>query len=289
MIVDKGAAPLRYVRQDAELLASRFAAIPSGHLWRRVTTDILAEEEISPPGVEQALARVGASLVPEDLLVLYLAGHGNGEGLAMKTGTLLWKDLALWLGRLRCRVLVLVDACRTGALPENRVDADGAFSSLLTAREAGVALLAASRSWRDTYESDRLGHGIFALALAAAFSAPADTNGDGLVSLFELRDTVQREAHALSWQEYEAEMRSWRKALAAGPAPDEVLDEAYSRIIQLPHVPWVPRLEEFGDILLFPIPAGEDRSRSRTETLTFPAETWGASRSERPGSRCPRL
>ncbi len=267
--VDDGDAefPLSYPHADAQYLSRLFAGIPTGKYWSQVDVRVPSPEDLTPDGIHTALATVAEELSYEDLLIVYLAGHGSrakktGEfAFATAGGPLRWRDFGQWLGEVKSRIIVLLDACHAGSLgrPEATSN-DRLAAELFDQRGYGLLVFSASRSWQETYEWPRLKRGNFAHAMTAGFSASADLNHDAVISLREFAVAVGDEAERVSRAEFDTAMDYLRKlysqgAFHLGEMQDvaQPADESFSKIIKMPHRPWLARLDSFGDIPLIPI------------------------------------
>src|SRR5262249_28651934 len=114
------------------------------------------------------------AMQPEDLAVVFFAGHGaklavtdettlvTGEVLAKNDGVdarsleqtgLKWSSLGASLERLPGRVLVLLDACHSGHFTQELIVPNGAMVSELSRRgRAGVVVFAASKGKQVSWE-----------------------------------------------------------------------------------------------------------------------------------------
>jgi len=139
---------LKYPYEDAKLLASQFAKMKKGKYWNKIQTQV--PEKITRKGIKKALRRLSSKLTANDLLIIYLSGHGrrdaNGEHFFVTNkGEISWKKLAKWLGKIKARTLVLLDACRAGNVQSQ-------VANLIGKRDTGILVFAAARSWQNTYE-----------------------------------------------------------------------------------------------------------------------------------------
>lgn len=165
---------------------------------------------------------------PDDLVVIFLAGHGitnvvdggtyaylchdaelglstpDGEPVPSGSGAIGWTDLAA-LADLPCRKLALIDTCHSGAL--------GPGARSVTVREFQenmVVVLAAAADDEASQEADEWGHGAFTKALLEGLEGKADVGGsrsgvkrlapgrDGIVSLKELVRYVENRVPQLT-------------------------------------------------------------------------------------------
>jgi WD40 repeat protein len=183
---------------------------------------ILVNQEVTRAGwkraIEELAEKVGDEIVPDDLLVVFLAGHGmNDSGKysylchdaeltvtagrdpqASPAGSITWDDFDV-LQRIPCRKLAIVDTCHSGAL--------GPAARSTTVREFQenmILVLAAASDEEPSQESGAWGHGAFTKTLLEALDGAADVGRtaesaakdaerpDGVVSLDEVVDYVLR-------------------------------------------------------------------------------------------------
>ena len=178
---------------------------------------LLADEAVTRRGFRDTARRMAdacraADVGPDDLLVIFMAGHGliNGgeqpeyvflchdfDGKAVKDDgvgapvvrrddVIAWDDFAD-LERLPCRKLALVDSCHSGGLGrESRGD------SIRDFQENVIVVVAAAADDQSSWESDVWQHGAFTKSLLDALEGSADGRpgdaADGVVSLHEVID-----------------------------------------------------------------------------------------------------
>jgi len=183
---------------------------------------LLADGEVTKVGWTGSARQVAeacrqADVGPDDILVLFLAGHGITTGgdspqyaflchdldvrtigedragnlLPARSQVLLWEDLAE-VQELPCRKLALVDTCHSGALGPG-----GRGTTLRDFQENLVVVVAAAADDEKSLESKAWGHGAFTKSLLEALGGAADGHGihgrDGVVTLHEVIDfTLER-------------------------------------------------------------------------------------------------
>ena len=228
---------LAYAHADALDLGAALAKLPG---FGRVHVATFTDADATRDSLARARAALAGARV-DDVVVLFVAGHGvhaNDPGatfyyltyeadLANLAATAArFEDIeALLYGVAARRRLLLIDACESGDLEEERVPGAAALAAargvqarslrgavrseaasattraLRTDRErfiyqdlgrrAGAVVFASSRGDESSYESAQLGHGVFTFELLAALSgSAADRNGDGRTSTEELRRHV---------------------------------------------------------------------------------------------------
>jgi tetratricopeptide (TPR) repeat protein len=202
---------LEFAHRDAEAFAS-FLRTPSGGGFPSSQLTLLTNQNATLSSIRSALGTtLPRSVEPEDMVVIFFAGHGVVEG--ERDGYLLAHDsdpqnlyaTALQLSelnriiteRLKARSVILIaDACHSGQL---------GWTSRGTAAETvmvnryldevgksgkGVFRLLASRADQRSYEDKRWGggHGCFTWFLLEGLKGRADRDGDGFVRAGELLD-----------------------------------------------------------------------------------------------------
>ena len=191
---------LNFARQDAESIAEFFSG-QKGGVYKQVHIKTLLDEEAVRDGIESNLAQLMEKTKPNDLAVLFLAGHGrdNGRGdyyflshdASLEDQASLgvsWHVFREFLTKTPSRVILMADTCRSGGITgSRRLDSDmtGALKEIV-ASGTGVAVLAASTGREDSKESPKWGHGAFTLAVLEGLKGGADYNHDNMIDLFEL-------------------------------------------------------------------------------------------------------
>ncbi len=155
---------------------------------------------------------------PEDVVILYLAGHGESAGSnwyflphdivyperaeeLQKKGLSSQeiRDLVMQIGAKK--VLLLMDACKSGfalqAFASRGVNERQALAQL--ARANGVHVVAASNKDQFASEVQELGHGVFTYTLLEGLKGQADGSPkDGVVTVRELLAFVESQLPELS-------------------------------------------------------------------------------------------
>lgn len=200
------AQQLRAADQDARALAETFAArAGAGQSYARAQVTLLSNEQVTFASVRSALDTL-AAMRPDDLAVVFFAGHGIKLSAAsdmlfltsptalttesIETNGVRWGEIAMRLTKARGRVVVLIDACHAGHLSQELVVQNGALAGALVREgRAGLVVYAASKGRQESLEEGD--HGIFTRALLDSLDAPeTDRDGDGAVQLSELLDAT---------------------------------------------------------------------------------------------------
>jgi WD40 repeat protein len=211
---------LDFADQDAQDVASALVNT-QGSLYADVVAQTLRNDEATTPGIFDALATMRAGMAGgegRDLAVVMFSGHGamvDGKfylltyGVDARTAARI-KASALSIADFRDelralghygRVLVLLDACRSGA-----ATADGASlplnAEVLRAALAGanVTVLTSSSGGEASREDARWNNGAFTEVLLDALGSAADTDRNGLVSITELTEYLTTRVPQLTGQ-----------------------------------------------------------------------------------------
>ena len=141
------------------------------------------------------------SAPPNDVLVVYLAGHGEivgddwyflphdfvftPEGIK-KTGisATTWRDLLSRVGPQR--VMILIDSCKSGGSIDTLATAIDRRLLRSLGRDSGVAILAGARADQSAGEFPQLHHGAFTYVLLQGVGGKADSQHNGQITTNEL-------------------------------------------------------------------------------------------------------
>ena len=165
----------------------------------------------------------------DDMVIIYFAGHGaterdmmspDGDGLEkyllpygadpndLYATALPMREVAHILHRIRSERLVFVaDACYSGASGGRTVSTGGVRANLSDrflerlAGGKGKVIITASSANEVSAEKDELGHGVFTYYLVQGLKGPADTDGDGLITVDEVYRYVSQMVPAATGQE----------------------------------------------------------------------------------------
>lgn len=194
---------LNYAEHDARDLASALVNTQD-RLYAQVLPQMLPDKEATKAGILRALAAMRSGLERgggNDLAIVHFSGHGaliDGklyllpydvdarDVVGIKTGALSIDDLKGELLELakRGRVLVLLDACHSGATTMDGATLDMDSSRLRTEiAAANVTVLTSSSGQQISREDPAWGHGAFTKTLLDALNDPAaDIDRTGLIS-----------------------------------------------------------------------------------------------------------
>lgn len=220
---------LEFPVDDAHAVSQALSLRSTG-LYQMQPAVILADADVTRENWQEVFATFvaelrAADLGPNDLVVVFLAGHGFYDESTQRfylvacdvtrsdlaAGRLEkcipWSDLHA-LADLTCRKLAMVDACESGMI----------LPGIRTLQEDMVLTLTAAADNKPSLEHESWGHGAFTKALLEAIAqGHADTSADRLVSLAETVTYVQSRVPELTLQ---------RSSIAQRPqfAPEALLE-----------------------------------------------------------------
>jgi len=228
-----GLKNLRFAHRDAKEVWQQLRNSKAPR-WPEANMRLLTNEQATKRGVEEALLTFLKKAQEEDVVLIFLSGHGaldparpwNYYFLCHDTDPRKLESTAFPMWRIEealkrkiiraRRVVVLADACHAGGFrPEGLKDLEvvsrNVNDSLGLLAQGGHRLVLTSCGSRELSREDASwggGHGAFACALVRGLSGVADAtaaknknaagNGDGKVGLAELVSYVKREVGDLT-------------------------------------------------------------------------------------------
>jgi WD40 repeat protein len=166
------------------------------------------DKDVTRAGVLKGLDWLKENVKPQDLAVVFYAGHGHTDEASGKfymltidmdpdnldKTTVTGDDLKKALMDLPCRVILMLDACHSagvGPLRIKRAHAplDGLQRSFAD-EEVGVVVWVAAQGPETSREDDKLRHGYFTLAVMEGLAGKASMNKKGEVHLSALDQYV---------------------------------------------------------------------------------------------------
>ncbi len=193
---------------DAMAVTGYFTSTSS--IFTTISKTRLFDSEASQHGINHMLATM-AEIPAQDSIILYFAGHGEtvqdewffipydlstlkgkesirAKGISSKK---LQESISSSQAR---RVLLLLDACKSGAAMHAFSTFEDQRPFALLSRATGIHIAAASTSQQYASELEDLGHGIFTFTLLTALQGKADLQPtDGRISVLEVLDYINRE------------------------------------------------------------------------------------------------
>jgi hypothetical protein len=185
---------LDYGTPDALAILNRFDQSSSGVFGRAIALQLTDESATRAKIIEvfSSLQR----FAPEDVLVVYLAGHGEiignewyllpqdvvfSQAGISQTGisATMLRDMLARVGPQR--VLVMIDSCKSGGAADALATSMDRRVLRSIGRDTGVAILAAARPDQNAAEIPRLGHGAFTYVILEGLGGGRVT-ADGLLN-----------------------------------------------------------------------------------------------------------
>lgn len=229
---DAGLSNLDYADDDARAIAD-FLKTPGGGGFLPADTKLLIDRDASITALRSALNETAKKAGRNDLVFIFLAGHGAPDPLSAQNLYFLFYDtkvvdmertafpmaeLKRYLDTqiLADRVFVVIDTCHSAGVNQNTKSlvtgrqltqpgdennlSNFALSNQLF-KERGRAVITSSDVNEVSRESSKWGnHGVFTWALLQGLNGAADLNDDHLVTAGELfqytRSTVQNATNA---------------------------------------------------------------------------------------------
>lgn len=207
-----GGLNLRYADRDGEAIRD-FLIQKGGFSPDRVR--FLSNQHATYQEIRTALFNFLAATQPEDMVLIFLAGHGVQDATNPDNYFFLAHDsevknlggtaIPMWdLGNVMDytiraqRILVLADTCHSGAALDRGGPSDGRnlnfFNKYLEvlAKKKGRLVLTASQAHESSLETTKLAHGVFTHSILLGLGGAADDNpADGVVTAGELVDYVR--------------------------------------------------------------------------------------------------
>ncbi len=230
---DAGLRNLSFAADDARSMAA-FLRSPEGGKFSPNDIRLLINEDASIAAVRSALNETAKSARAEDLIFIYIAGHGAPDPFSSRNLYFLFNDTkvvdmertAFPMSELKQlletqvsaqRVLVFIDTCHSAGVNqrsksivsdrdlEREGDENNISNFFLTKqlyKQSGRAVLTSSDINEVSQESSRWGnHGVFTWALLEGLKGKADYNGDHIITAGEAfqytRATVQAATGAM--------------------------------------------------------------------------------------------
>jgi hypothetical protein len=216
------ALQLLYPANDAKGLVE--AVSKSGReLFDNINVEYILEQNATKSNIMAAFKKVSQSVQPDDVFILYMAGHGlNVEGSyfffpwelvytgddSVRREAITRDELQRLLARVKAKkAVVLLDTCNAGAFSDSNfrgIVEKTAIYKLV--RSTGRATIMASNDDQAALEGYN-GHGVFTWALIEGIYGAADTNGDKNreTTVKEIADFVMDEVPKITMEKWQYE------------------------------------------------------------------------------------
>jgi hypothetical protein len=195
---------LKGCKNDAVNLSQRLTD-QEGKLFAKVAPQVLADEQATGNNTRQAMERIRKQGKAGDWIVLVLSGHADIDSngalpgrwyfLLHDGGKLSAAELLEWTDALAAegkKVWIIVDACHAGQL---RLNAQELLERYQDPRGGGILLMLASMPRQQGLCLGQFGS--YAQAVNEALAGDGDLNGDGVVTLREVRHYAYHRTYEL--------------------------------------------------------------------------------------------
>ena len=187
-------------------------------MYREVDIKLLTRrEETALPRIDAEIQALVKRARPEDVVVIYLAGHGKapdgknyhfipadfiydgpeafnrGKTLSQERLEVMLKDLGAG------KRLLILDTCDSGSATDSRAgDTEQKDAIARLMRSTGRHILAAASPQGKALENGVQGHGVYTFALLEGLAGKADPNNTGMIEIDALADYVSRRVPELT-------------------------------------------------------------------------------------------
>lgn len=184
---------LGYAAKDAADLAAALRG-QAGRLFASVEARVLQDEAAGLPAVRAGLRWLAASAGPRDVAVLFLSGHGVGDGRryaflpqdgdpAAPSLQLDGEELRRTLASIPGRALLFLDSCHAGGVLPGAPALTSRFVNELASHESGVVVFVSATARQAAKESAEWKNGAFTRALLEGLAGQADGRRTGRVTV----------------------------------------------------------------------------------------------------------
>jgi hypothetical protein len=198
---------LAFARADAQAIA-KFFTERGQKLFAAVSASSLVDDQATRANILQALTTIADRARPEDVVLLYFAGHGMSVEQTyfllpydMQDESSLDSDVRKFglsdrvlvdaLRKIKALKKVLVlDACGAAAATALEILARGPAAERaaleMLARAEGIFIIAASTPQQEAIEIPELGHGVLTYAILSGLGVGSDAVGRDVVTMHQL-------------------------------------------------------------------------------------------------------
>ncbi|MGE3832320.1 MAG: caspase family protein, partial [Parvibaculaceae bacterium] len=174
-----------------------------GKLYEAVETRLLLNKDATADNIRGALSWLEEKVGPEDVGLLFLAGHGvtdakqrfyflpvggNPDPDKLRATAVSESEIRESIASIAGRMLFFIDACHSAkSLDADQSDADvTAVINRMARADSGVVMFASSQGRELSLESPEWKHGAFTAVLLSGVAGGADYEKDGAITTAEL-------------------------------------------------------------------------------------------------------
>jgi WD40 repeat protein len=202
---------LAFAAKDARDFAESLRA-QDGALYQSVDIETLADADASKPAIETALLKLRKKAGPDDLTIVFLAGHGVTDAAQdfyylgadaeldddlLAATAVSGETIRKGLARVPGRVVLFMDTCHSGDGVTSRADMSRATNELAE-ESAGLVMFASSQGREVSFERSDWQNGAFTEALLAIVADDRLYGEDRKLSIPELEEAVTTKVSELT-------------------------------------------------------------------------------------------
>jgi Caspase domain len=168
---------LRYAVSDARNFLAAVKSQNSGY-YALVETGELFDAPGLRTQLPARLRVLAKAATANDTILLFAFGHGyrapdgklyllvaESDQTRLEATSLSWDELAQALGETRARIIVFIDACHSGAVPNG--GSNDEIADAFNARQVRFTVVAAAKGRQESFEREDFGGGVFTSAIVS--------------------------------------------------------------------------------------------------------------------------
>lgn len=237
--MDPGIPDLRYAHRDANIFAD-FLQDPRGGGLGKDQLKVIVDSNATLAGIQSILNWLITSCQKDDKAIIYFSGHGDVETKSNREkGYLLAHDTPKnnyplngldidylndsIIGRLtrsQVKVVVILDACHSGALAGDNIGGKEATAMELMKRFSSEVKIMSCQPYESSLEHQRWGNGrgLFSYYLLKGLEGEANKDTIREVDLYELESYLQEKVHLASGKAQHPDIFGGKKQESLFPA-----------------------------------------------------------------------
>ena len=194
---------LHFAVSDAKHFMSAVKAQKSGY-YKSIEEMPFLNAHGLKTALPNKLRSVALSASRDDTIMMFVSGHGyrapdntlylvlaESTAGSLEETSLSWDELAQAFDGTKARIVVFIDACHSGAVPDG--GSNDEIADALSARQVRFTVIAAAKGRQESFEKPPLG-GVFTSAVVKAITGnrvTIDTNNNGVIELSELYSKIK--------------------------------------------------------------------------------------------------
>lgn len=172
---------LRHPTDDVRLVVNTYKSQSSDIVYVQ-----LYDNKATTGNILASVQKVFSQASADDIVVLFISGHGYEGGFVAFDGFLAWSRIREALAKSRSRhKMIFADTCFSGTFRS-----DNATRASSQKNNTNVMLFLSSRSSETSAESGSLKQGVFSAFLCSGLKGRADVNHDKTITARELYNYV---------------------------------------------------------------------------------------------------